>query len=65
MRRYQPAMAKYDPLRDNLKSDGGPLITLSFTTISRLVGGLPDRAHRRRARLSCRDRGRDRAAGGL
>jgi len=37
-------MAKYDPLRDHLKTDGSPLITLSLTTIARLVGGLPESA---------------------
>lgn len=37
-------MAKYDALRDHLKTDGSPLITLSFATIARLVDGLPDSA---------------------
>ncbi len=44
MPRYQPPMAKYDPLRDHLKADGSPLITLSFTTIAGMVGGLPESA---------------------
>lgn len=42
--RYQSGMAEYDPLRDHLEANGSALITLSFATIARIVGGLPQSA---------------------
>lgn len=38
-------MAKYDPLRIELKRDGRKTIVLSFDEIERLVGPLPPSSH--------------------
>jgi len=43
------AMAKYDPLRAHLESNGDAIVTLAFATISRMVGGLPRSAYDYRA----------------
>jgi len=42
-------MAKYDPLRTHLESNGDAIVTLAFATISRIVGGLPRSAYDYRA----------------
>lgn len=42
-------MAKYDPLRDHLKANGDPIVTMSFAAIARIVGGLPRSASEYRA----------------
>lgn len=43
-------MAKYDPLRDELRRRGQPRITMSFAEIDQLVpGGLPNSAYQYQA----------------
>jgi hypothetical protein len=39
-------MAKYDPLKEFLRRQRGSTITMTFTDVSELVGGLPNSAHR-------------------
>lgn len=42
-------MAKYDPLREHLFTNGAPQITMTFDAVAELVGGLPTSAREHQA----------------
>lgn len=50
MKKHHPqAMGKYDALRKHLEAASGPEVSLDFSQIADLVGGLPASAHNHRA----------------